>query len=700
MMGENPMFLIDARFPGIDPDAGRRRCYFIPDSHHAIPFIIENQGEEFPRYVAPAHFDAVLGFSDDGVWESAVGGGHGYWSRFPSEWYVWLNRRSVRYTIRTQESANPAGTSTNPILIEHLDDIGGYEHASGYVSNHEAPGYDAGSWSYGQNGDGMGVPAYGLVSQITDKPGNRVEISYVEQRFSGCGHDSSENCQYCCQNCNEKGQINYIKLYAADESEAEWTLLYTYRAFNNDPTAGNIYLGAEYVWHRQQAVHQIHVYNRDITETSILEPMSGSRTIPYSHFKGIAETEGGGWYAAGARVNKSASDLLGALKTIEALSDAEVVGSITVPSDWVYAADYLYTDDTPIFQGLNGPNVTPLDYDPQEIFGANAADSLESPRLLKATVRHRAESTGPLSDHIVETHSVYRYNALPVDLTGGHGFGWNEGCNPYDSTYLRAMFDQTSIDAIRDGMEADGEPASTFEQWPMVLLTIDNDDIVSLPAPPTAPEPYEDIPFVDAATRAINRWGTYAPVSPALTYGSHASFDYSAFLGEMVDDYIKPELLQDEALTTLWDAAFVFSTRESAGEDGRHYKLYRFAIVPDGDSYSPLVSPGSTPVHTMLPPVHRALTQFPFMLHLGGSVGTLNSGFATDLGKVFWIAVIDEYDDAANLIVPSYQAIGTIANPDEEHEEKMPLTRRVVYMNRAGFVLKGPTVGYNIWCAH
>ena len=74
MMSEQPVFLMDAQFDywHSDPNsqAISRRCYFIPDAHHAIPFIAECQGgpndpAECGRYVAPPWFDAFL--DHDGV---------------------------------------------------------------------------------------------------------------------------------------------------------------------------------------------------------------------------------------------------------------------------------------------------------------------------------------------------------------------------------------------------------------------------------------------------------------------------------------------------------------------------------------------------------------------------------------------------------------------------------------------------------
>ena len=67
MMGENPIFLIDARYLGFDDNIERRRCYFIPDAHHSIPFRMIDEDTASPRYVAPPSFDAILDYKHEGV---------------------------------------------------------------------------------------------------------------------------------------------------------------------------------------------------------------------------------------------------------------------------------------------------------------------------------------------------------------------------------------------------------------------------------------------------------------------------------------------------------------------------------------------------------------------------------------------------------------------------------------------------------
>ena len=93
MMGENPILLVDARYsdlngkPIVTPDA--KRCYLIPDAHHAVPFLYHD-GD----YTAPSWFDAIL--DHNGIPDSV---NDDEWATWPTEFTVWLNRRTVKYTF-------------------------------------------------------------------------------------------------------------------------------------------------------------------------------------------------------------------------------------------------------------------------------------------------------------------------------------------------------------------------------------------------------------------------------------------------------------------------------------------------------------------------------------------------------------------------------------------------------------------------
>lgn len=61
MMSENPLLLVDASYQFIgQPDT--QITYFIPDSHHAVPFVKQSTGQ----YVAPPWFDGTLTARSEG----------------------------------------------------------------------------------------------------------------------------------------------------------------------------------------------------------------------------------------------------------------------------------------------------------------------------------------------------------------------------------------------------------------------------------------------------------------------------------------------------------------------------------------------------------------------------------------------------------------------------------------------------------
>lgn len=226
MMGENPLFLIDASYQDVvTPDT--KRCYFIPDAHHAIPFRWDEVQE---KYFAPPWFDAVLEHNNTVP---------------PTHFVVSLDHGSIRYTFEAI-----------------YDDLV-------TPNDHEPPG---------PPNFGRGYPYYGRLIKIEDRFGNAVEYDYCEFEQVDCGIDdpSSCCCHECCQNCNEKGQIRAIKLRTAANSQVAWTLIYTHRAFGGidqvEPWSNHAGLLT------QHALHSIHVYEGDVPSSSF----PACLTLPFS----------------------------------------------------------------------------------------------------------------------------------------------------------------------------------------------------------------------------------------------------------------------------------------------------------------------------------------------------------------------------------------------------------------------------------
>jgi len=222
-MSENPILLIDAEYTGY-PSDGHKTCYFIPDAHHAVPFIYDDNLDP-PAYVPPPWFDAVLG-------HNGTPGENGTWEERPTEFYVWTHRKSVKYTF------------------EPVWDLYTAPEAAGdnCTSAHDPP-------SVG----GAGIPHLALLRQLSDRYGNRVEFEYCAPEageWTVCDNDVTDECVECCQSCNAIGQLQTARLYASGGTDPIWTIVYTYREFmlDHDP------MTERYHFLLDRALHSIHVY--------------------------------------------------------------------------------------------------------------------------------------------------------------------------------------------------------------------------------------------------------------------------------------------------------------------------------------------------------------------------------------------------------------------------------------------------------
>jgi YD repeat-containing protein len=319
MMSENPILLIDMHHcwqPG-------RMCYFIPDAHHAIPFSFDGQ-----RFVAPPWMDAIL--SCNGVPDAAPNSPTG-WTTFPTEFYLWMNHRSVQYTFHVHdEDVSPEEEHRAP-NYDCLDGV------SAIGTCHDGAGWTGVCTSDGECQSSLkGVPYYALLSKIEDRYGNTVEYQYCEDataypcdeyRADGWGtSDKPPGCLRCCKRCNEKGRVSSIRLKTNHGTNTVWTLLYTYRRFgrrNEDAQMGDLY-GFPMYW--QTAVHSIYVYPGD----SVQMP-------PHC----LVVTQDKFWNPVDSEGNP------------KSLDEVDPDG---IPAGWVTEAKYMYSDVAP-YTGNYGPSL-------------------------------------------------------------------------------------------------------------------------------------------------------------------------------------------------------------------------------------------------------------------------------------------------------------------------------------------------------
>ena len=281
MMSENPILLIDARYPELtnfsDPDDVR--CYFIPDAHHMIPFTYV-RGTNPRQYTAPSWFDAILLHNGNATNKA-------------TEFYVWLNRKTIKYTFEVHEEDTEVQylgdqaafyPSYGEIIFSHYEEL-----FNVYIDSHNPlpdrlvpPNYEHYA-KPSQPGEGWGVPFYGVVAKIEDKYGNTVEYEYCDFHQYACDDPSTPEVVEFCQNANEKGQIKSIKLRVADGTVA-WTLLYSHRGFaaHQNRTYDPAVTQATMEEYNHHALHSIHVYQGDV-DTSSFEPTLGF----YDYFANI-----------------------------------------------------------------------------------------------------------------------------------------------------------------------------------------------------------------------------------------------------------------------------------------------------------------------------------------------------------------------------------------------------------------------------
>ncbi len=374
-MGENPIFLIDWEIDDTPGDNGNypglRRCYLIPDAHHAIPFIWDSVTE---TYAAPPWFDAVMSY------EGGTPDANGGWITQPTAFHVWLNRRSIKYTITPQN--------------ENLGDLDAGSYPTGPISGAGPPG----------------TPNYGLVTSIEDRYGNAVEYTYCDSGRNTCDSPLSTDCTECCQECNQKGQIKSIKLRTADGTVA-WTLLYTHRGFgyvieSEDPDGAELSDTVD-----DHALHSIHVYKGEITAPAVCP------TIPGADFCWAADAT-----------------------AVDSIDAANMFG---YPDTWVTEVKYLYSDGDYTWSDGQAFSC-PVSASTFESAGDDGlGDYLENPmKLLKVTVNRRTtEDDGTPSGQASQetTNTLYRYQG---QWKSGVGSNYGAGLRAVlDDSTINALLD-------------------------------------------------------------------------------------------------------------------------------------------------------------------------------------------------------------------------------------------------------------------
>ncbi len=420
MMGEAPIFLMDGHFRNINFEDSHmpRRCYFIPDAHHAIPFVFDSNAGTDGAYVAPAWMDATL--DHNGVLRN------GEWELMPTEYYIWLQSGNIKYTVQPKYEHMYAG----PPDSNRITHMGACAYAQLYpglsviqaACDDDSIRAETNLWAI--NGYlsihtmQLGSPYLGLVTEIQDRNGNSIEYSYCDYSGNSCANQDGSSCEeHFCHECSRFGQIDTIRLRAAPSATSTqgnvvWTLAYTYRNYSdNDGTWSDAFFNT---------LHSIHVYEGDVN----LEP--NCRVIDYSEF--------------------------------EHCTDVTCVDSVTamlpqngnLPDNWSIEARYTYAD--PALKAIVG-----YWWDIIGFIGDRPYLGL----LLKSTVRTRTHGADAESQSVNEVNTMYRYTRQ-----GGNQLLTNE-------VVLTRVFDNETIESISQA-EKVGDPSWSSNE----LFSVRDIDVV------------------------------------------------------------------------------------------------------------------------------------------------------------------------------------------------------------------------------
>ncbi len=246
------------------PDAHHSIPFFQVDTSVAEPR--DMQYEAPPRFDATlSHSDATPdppdGVLDSGRWALDADGA----LLGPSEWYVWLHNHSVKYTIEPVYDALPLVSDDLDPSVHSLHEI-----PSDYLSPDTTVEWAARE-AYGLPFYGLVTSIedrLGNRVEVTycdatrfDDPNHESSTSTEYDWLYG-----NPDCQPCAHNCAERGQIKTIKLRNS-EGVVDWTLHYIYRTYEALPrklTIGTASDDLDYPFNNHHTLAMVLVYEGDV----------------------------------------------------------------------------------------------------------------------------------------------------------------------------------------------------------------------------------------------------------------------------------------------------------------------------------------------------------------------------------------------------------------------------------------------------
>lgn len=623
MISENPLLLIDSAIANVVGDQPRT-TYLVLDAHHSIPFqLIESTG----RYESPARFRARL--AHNGVWNAT----ERTWTTRPTSYTVSLYDGALTFTFVAIYEDVPEHTWSNllspessvsslherPILLRQIRNADPNSEIASWNSLAEEPN------------PGLGIPYYGLCTQIADAYGHKVEIDYcgLAQRSMD---DPATPCVECEQNCPSKGQIRCIKVSSAEG--VQWTLMYAYRIapalITGDSSEFLTNLPEAVDKYGRRVIDSIYVYEGDqsafVVAESLCEPFSSSE------------------------YQTTSGDIVDAI-------DGGPTLSLSGPlANWRYRVRYHYSCS---------------DADPEQAGLQLAIDSV--PLLLKTSVETRVEPGNQSNDATTLRETIFKYSGIGSAETAE---------NRYAS--IEAVFSPEDVDraisAAHESSQASWMSSNHLALWAGesgVPGTLSNEPQLSESVLACAAKrlghnfetPKASIAFDNGASQYGPSW---LLLTTALPDGSQ---------------YIKqvPATLVTASKTSSGSFSAEVQVASLRDVDGsiRHYRFFRLAVDPAG-------SDPSLPGGAMSCDPSAFYSPYTWMSALDNlSEGGVPQQLAwsdppSDYTEARWITVIDEFASRAEMADESPYSTDTLGFGTKPGQ----LSRRVVEVSASGVLLR------------
>lgn len=687
MASENPILLIDAAMAEVTGD-GPRTTWLWLDAHHSIPFQqVYHPATGRMAYEAPPRFRARM--EHNGVWQqpgTSPGGIPteddvvGKWQTRPTQFDIWLYDGLVQYTFVAVYDDMPPNRWDTRTLTTDQAPLGGEQWK--WSSLHDRPItntqlYDALYATSPQDArldwtgppewkrsPGLGLPHYGLCVRVADQRKNEVRIQYsTVKRYSM--DDPATMCIETIQDVQAKGQINYIELVS--NGVVEWTLVYAHRRFAELNQPGPWRADLE----RHDSEVDPHILAQYPQLWPLVQQLNGDTMIDriYVFEGGLPEAD-----LAAAELTVGHSDVPGPdWGGVEPLLDHNAnlpVGVAALPTDWLYQVRYHYMD--PDYQ-ISEPNPDPSGFDSLGIRPNNP------PLLEKVTVRSREASaaTGspatPAAGESIETRAFAygaAYAAALNDPLGGSvkRSKWLWAMfSPADVASFLSSSTTTSMADIRGLRHTDGISAAEqaiLEHASLVYAPFQSDQATSDETPSVASLVYEDG-------------------------------------GVGGRPYLRPdagELWQTEGLSERVSKVML----GRRGEGRRVYRLSYYLAPQDPDPMAGVLPswPDEAPLYGYRRP-SRSIFAHPYAwstnLQHASQHGPAMRPFADSprLDKARWTTVVDEFPVEPRGGVTA-DSLGDYPEAALTYDSNTglkdgQLSRRVVEMNPAGFVLRERT---------